>query len=123
MRGPAISITTFPVERVLGAVRWMTSTSTLAASSFSSGEPPMSPSFRIVRAGPMPWGGGGLCERGRQREGGGGKEGGEGGGGGGGGEGRGNGKGKRIAKMSAAQTNHPVCEGNGYLHEAYCSYI
>lgn len=62
MSGPAINITTFPVERVLGAARWITSTNTLAASSFSSGEPLMRPSFRRVRAGPMPWGG--CLERG-----------------------------------------------------------
>lgn len=83
MSGPAMNITTFPVERVLGAARWITSTNTRAASSFSSGEPLMRPSFRRVRAGPMPWGRV-FGERGRRRRvfkrggGGGGKEGGRG---------------------------------------------
>ena len=54
MRGPAISMTTLPVERVLVDERWITSMRTRAASSFSSGEPVMRPSLSIVRQGVMP---------------------------------------------------------------------
>ena len=56
IRGPAISITTLPPERVLGEARVITSTRTLAASSFSSGDPLIRPSFSSVSAGVIPWG-------------------------------------------------------------------
>ena len=56
MRGPAINITTFPVERVLEEERLITSIRTRAASSFSSGDPFMRPSFSMARHGVIPCG-------------------------------------------------------------------
>ena len=52
--GPAMSITTLPVESVFDDERWMTSIRTRAASSFSSGDPDMRPSLSMVRHGVMP---------------------------------------------------------------------